>query len=107
MSLWILLLALLLTAASVTFFTLGIMGGDDKEKRKKYYLIGSASAAAVVGIVVVGSMRGRSRRSSGNTYDYINADFDDGGGDFMDSFDVPAPRTAPAADPTALFATQA
>lgn len=87
MSLWILLLALLLTATSVSFF---VMAAKDKVKKQRNVVIGSLAAAGVVAIVAMGVARGkRSKR-----YEGINDQFAD-----FDDFDP-----SPMADTTALFA---
>lgn len=87
MSVWFLLLALLLTATSVFFFTWGINTADPALKRRRYVTASLATVATAL-IVVLGALRGR-RTARYDLMDepYVNdMDFDTnatGGGEDM------------------------
>lgn len=58
MSLWMLLLVILLTAASVGCYSFGV-NAEDPATRRKYYIIAAVLAAALVALVVYGVVRGK------------------------------------------------
>lgn len=58
MSLWMLLLVILLTAASVGYLSFGA-NAQEAHTRRKYYSIASVLAAALVALVMFGVVKGR------------------------------------------------